>query len=109
MEHVVLSGGWPAQAILGFVLFDGDVGPVELLSDERYRHRSFAAGTKPFKHHWKLRALIKFGAPITNVWYETDGMGNTGHLEPVFGGFKLLPGLSLTLRQEVVRRLPGLF
>ena len=80
------------------MLFDGDVGPVELLSDERYRHRSFAAGTKPFKHHWKLRALIKFGAPITNVWYETDGMGNTGHLEPVFGGFKLLPGLSLTLR-----------
>ena len=102
-------GGWPAQAILGLVLFDGDVGPVELLSDERYRHRSFSAGTKPFKHHWKLRALVKFGTPISNVRYKTDGMGNTGNLETLFGGFKLLPGLSLSLRQEVLRRLPGLF
>jgi hypothetical protein len=94
------GGGYPSNAILGLILFDGDYTAEAMRDNELSKHM------RPgYTHNWCARAVIEFGSPIMGVRYRVPGSGLVGRCEPLFLGFVCDNGCCL--RSEIQRRLPG--
>ena len=97
----VPSRGYPENAILGLVLFDGVLNTEELQDPMYNTHLR-----KCFDYHWKVRAKIVFGKVIPNIHYRVWGTGLIGHCEPLLTGYTSRS--DATLKAQLIQRLPGL-